>query len=41
MKFKLLLEFEEKHEFTDGKEKSLEFFRNFSLVAFFYIFWRE
>ena len=41
MKFKLLLEFEEKHEFPDGKEKSLEFFRNFSLFACFYDFWRE
>ena len=26
MKFKLLLEFEKKHEFPDGKEKSLIFF---------------
>ena len=41
MKFKLLLELEEKQEFPDGKEKSLEFFRNFSLFAFFYIFWRD
>ena len=41
MKFKLLLEFEENHEFPDEKEKSLEFFRNFLLFAFFYVFWQE
>ena len=34
MKSKLLLELEEKHEFPNGKEKSLEFFRNFSLFSF-------
>ena len=38
MQFKILLELEEKHEFPDGKEKSLEFFCNFSLFAFLYIF---
>ena len=38
-----MLEFEEKHEFPDGKEKSLEFFHNFLflLFAFLYIFWRS
>ena len=38
MKFKLLLKLEEKHEFPDGKEKSLEFFRNFSFMHFSIIF---
>ena len=38
MKFKLLLEFEENHEFPDEKEKSLEFFRSFSLFTLFYVF---
>ena len=33
MKIKLMLEFEEKHEFPDGKENSLEFFRSFSLFS--------
>ena len=34
MKFKLLLELKEKHEFPDGKEKSLGFFRylHFSMI---------
>ena len=34
-----MIEFGKKHEFPDGKEKSLKFFRNFSLFGFFYVFW--
>ena len=35
MKFKLLLEFEEKQEFSDRKEKSLKFFRYLHFSMFF------
>ena len=38
MKFKLLLELKENHKFPDGKEKRFEFFRNFLLFAFLYVF---
>ena len=38
MKFKLWLELEEKHEFLDGKEKSLEFFVIVRYLHFYIFF---